>query len=357
MRRGMSFNSQSSSNNNAEVVDDSLSSKAPEDIIGKISDLMKEVLVPAKRIGAIVELHKLENSIPEFGHALYSRPAVLSAILLIVVQNYPQLAVPLSSELKEVICAIAGLLQKIVRDHMIRSDFIASGSLLYLLPYMDLRESTPEAEEMRLSLLNLYLTTVNYASAEDIEMHLLYVPTDWETKTWDAVIDTKYNLLDSAITTLTSCISMVGKQIAVNLCYRLLTDKVIARLSEDTHRCTSLLSSLKGIVCHVVQTLYVARSQCTASGKYHKAEMVNWVRENSSLDGARRLLCLVLKCYHRIADDERMRYSLTACLPDELKVYIPCFGDKELGYWLKTLQSRLGYTVEKAGARPLLTGH
>ncbi|KER24756.1 hypothetical protein T265_07644 [Opisthorchis viverrini] len=309
-----------------------------DDDADKVECSLRCVLNRNTRAAAIVELSRYLHTIPRLGLIIYGRSAVLSSILMEIMEHYPNGAkhAELQQESVDVICGIVAIFQKIILDRAVRLEFLKTDILLFLLPYLNRTEQTREIEQLRVSLLGLFATATSKVSVETMERLLLRLPTN---QGGSAEVPTDAGLYDYTVAALCYSTSDIGKTMALILLTRLLAStRQLTMLGQDNQRIQKLVAGLNYIIKYVAKKFNPCNGLSPLRRGVHSmadVHAINWEK-------AKRLLRFAFGCLYKVTSEPHIRLELVTSLPDELRsrLFTRIF-DNEVDGWLEGLWDRL----------------
>ncbi|CAI2730330.1 unnamed protein product [Schistosoma spindalis] len=330
--------------------------------LDNMDQLSDQIINPQFRKTAIIDICKsIDDNKLDIGYFIYSRPGIIAALLLEIVQHYPtDKSISLSSESFEIICSIIAIFQQIILNNKFRCDFINTGLLTYLLPYFNIESQTDDTEHLRISLLSLYATVTSKLSINEIEDFLFpESKTHFNDKANHEekleivdkelnfnYINSTYNVLSDLFTqtlkALIQCNTEVGKNIALILLVRLLNCKnQRTRLYHNYSLFNELISCLTQMIKYMVQkfTIEIQQQFIHKIYLYNKDDRITFMK-------AKQLLQFTLECFNQLIIDLRLRNRLRNSLPIELRsnlFSIILLHDQDVQLWLEKIWFHLGW--------------
>ncbi|TGZ70628.1 hypothetical protein CRM22_003098 [Opisthorchis felineus] len=323
-----------------QLCEESLTCSLKDDDADKVECSLRRVLNRNTRAAAIVELSRHLHTSPRLGLIIYGRSAVLSSILMEIMEHYPNGVkhAELKQEAVDVICGIVAIFQKIILDREVRLEFLKTDILLYLLPYLNRTEQTRETEQLRVSLLGLFATAASKVSVEIMERLLLRLPAN---QGGSAELPTDTRLYDYTVAALCYSTSVIGKTMALILLTRLLVStRQLIMLGQDHQRIQKLLYGLSYIIKYVAKKF----NPCNGLSELRQGmqSMTDMLATNS--EKVKRLLRFAFGCLYRVTSEPHIRLQLVTGLPNELRgrLFARIFeGDNEVDGWVVGLWNRL----------------
>ncbi|VDP51266.1 unnamed protein product [Schistosoma mattheei] len=330
--------------------------------LDNMNQLSNQIINPHFRKTAIIDICKsIDDNKLDIGYLIYSRPGIIAALLLEIVQHYPtDKSISLSSESFEIICSIIAIFQQIILNNKFRSDFISTGLLTYLLPYFNIECQTDDTEHLHISLLSLYATVTSKLSINEIEDFLLLESnthfndeiiseerleiTDKQVN-FNSIHNNYYILNDlfkQTLKALIQCHSEIGKTIALILLARLLNcPNQRTRLYHNHSLFNELISCLTQIIQYMVQkfTIEIQQQFRHKIHLYEQYDKIIFIK-------AKRLLQFTLECFNQLMIDLKLRNRLRHSLPIELRsnlFSVILLHDQDVQLWLEKIWLQLGW--------------
>ncbi|GAA48307.1 cell differentiation protein RCD1 homolog [Clonorchis sinensis] len=323
-----------------ELCEESFTCSPKDGDADKVECSLRCVLNRKTRAAAIVELSRHLHTSPRLGLIIYGRSAVLSSVLMEIMEHYPNGVkhAELQQEAVDVICGIVAIFQKIILDREVRLEFLKTDILLYLLPYLNRTEQTRETEQLRVSLLGLFATATSKVSVETMELLLLRLPTNQDGS---AELPTDTRLYDYTVAALSSSTSNIGKTMALILLTRLLVStRQLTMVGQDNQRVQKLVAGLSYIIKYVAKKFNPCNGLSPLRRGMHSMADVHAI----TWEKAKRLLRFFFGCLYRVSIEPHIRLELVRGLPNELRgrLFASIFeGDNEVDGWLEELWNRL----------------
>ncbi|CAH8516690.1 unnamed protein product [Schistosoma turkestanicum] len=325
-----------------------------------MNQLFAQIINPQFRKNALINICKsIEENTLDIGGLIDSRPGIMAALILEIVQRYPiDKSRPLSSESYEIICSIIVIFQHIILNSKFRRNFVSTGVLAYLLPYFNIESQTRNSEHLRVSLLGLYATMASKLSVDDMESILFpesnaYFNEETENEGRLDKIDNEANfnqynicalndLFTQTLKALIQCTTEVGKNMALILLARLLNSKhQRTRLYHNHSLFNWLISCLTQVTGYMVKRFTVDIQQQFVH-ETHLCEKY----ARATLMKAKRLLQVTMECFNQLIIDLRLRNRLRDSLPIELRSNIfsvILLHDQDVQLWLEKIWFQLGW--------------
>ncbi|CAH8590829.1 unnamed protein product [Schistosoma rodhaini] len=318
-----------------------------ESDLDHINQLSDQIINPQFRKNAIINICKsIDDNTLDIGYFIYSRPGIIAALLLEIVQHYPtDKSKSFSSESFEIICSIIGIFQQIILNNKFRCDFIRTGLLTYLLPYFNIESQADNIEHLHISLLSLYVTVTSKLSMDEIECFLLsesntYFNNEERLEEVDKEENFKdtYNVLNDlfihTMKALIQCNTEVGKKLALILLARLLNSKnQRTRLYHNDNLFNQLISCLTQMIQYIIQ-------------KFTNEIQQPLIYKIQFYKKYKRLLQFIMECFNQLIIDLRLRNRLRNSLPIELRsnlFSVILLHDQDVQLWLENMWIQLGW--------------
>ncbi|CAH8575389.1 unnamed protein product [Schistosoma margrebowiei] len=334
----------------------------PNLYLDNMNQLSDQIINPQLRKTAIIDICKsIDDNKLDIGYFIYSRPGIIAALLLEIVQHYPtDKSISLSSESFEIICSIIAIFQQIILNNKFRSDFISTNLLTYLLPYFNIENQTDETEHLRISLLSLYVTVTSKLSINEIENFLLpelnihfnnetinekrleIINKEMNLNSIHNTYSSLNDLFKQTLKALIQCHTEIGKTIALILLERLLNcSKQRIRLYYDYHLFNELILCLTQIIQYMVKkfTIEIQQQFKHKIYLYKQYDKIIFIK-------AKRLLQFTLECFNQLMIDLKLRNRLRHSLPIELRsnlFSVILLHDQDVQLWLEKIWSQLGW--------------
>lgn len=238
----------------------------------KIYGLVVELLIPATREQALLDLSKKREQYEDLALVLWYSYGVIPVLLQEIVTVYPLLTPPtLSGGASNRVCNALALLQCVANHNETRSLFLQAHIPLYLYPFLNTTSKTRPFEYLRLTSLGVIGALVKNDNPEVISFLLS-----------TEIIPLCLRIMETG--------SELSKTVAIFVVQKILLDE------------TGLY-----YICQTYERFYAVATVLH--------NMVNQLVENQAM----RLLKHVIRCYLRLSENPRAREALRQCLPEPLR--------------------------------------
>ncbi|KAI8394191.1 uncharacterized protein BYT42DRAFT_487029 [Radiomyces spectabilis] len=238
----------------------------------KIYTLVLELLNPALREQALLDLSKKREQYEDLALILWYSYGVMSILLQEIVAAYPLLTPPtLSGGASNRVCNALALLQCVANHNETRTLFLRAHIPLYLYPFLNTTSKTRPFEYLRLTSLGVIGALVKNDNPEVISFLLS-----------TEIIPLCLRIMETG--------SELSKTVAIFVVQKILLDD------------TGLY-----YICQTYERFYAVATVLHI--------MVNQLVETQAM----RLLKHVIRCYLRLSDNPRAREALRQCLPEPLR--------------------------------------
>ncbi|KAI8333890.1 cell differentiation family, Rcd1-like-domain-containing protein [Chlamydoabsidia padenii] len=238
----------------------------------KIYVLVLDLLNPAFREQALLDLSKKREQYDDLALVLWYSYGVMSVLLQEIVSAYPLLTPPtLSGGASNRVCNALALLQCVANHNETRTLFLHAHIPLYLYPFLNTTSKTRPFEYLRLTSLGVIGALVKNDNPEVITFLLS-----------TEIIPLCLRIMETG--------SELSKTVAIFILQKILLDD------------TGLY-----YICQTYERFYAVATVLN--------NMVNQLVETQAM----RLLKHVIRCYLRLSDNPRAREALRQCLPDPLR--------------------------------------
>ncbi|KIY52908.1 Rcd1-like protein [Fistulina hepatica ATCC 64428] len=239
----------------------------------KINMLVVQLLDPATRETALLELSKKREQYDELALVLWHSFGVMPALIQEIVSVYPLLSPPnLTAHVSNRVCNALALLQCVASHTETRQLFLSAHIPLFLYPFLNTTSKTRPFEYLRLTSLGVIGALVKQNDNNTVIHFLLSTE----------IIPLCLRIMETG--------SELSKTVAIFIVQKILLDE------------TGLT-----YICHTYERFYAVG---TVLGN-----MVTQLVETQAV----RLLKHVVRCYLRLSDNMRAREALRACLPEPLR--------------------------------------
>ncbi|KAK2728011.1 CCR4-NOT transcription complex subunit 9-like [Artemia franciscana] len=259
-----------------------------------------EITNPKTRDNALLELSKKREVVPDLAPMLWHSFGTIGALLLEIVQIYPNINPPvLTAQQSNRVCNALALLQCVASHPDTRSAFLQANIPMFLYPFLHTVSKTRPFEYLRLTSLGVIGALVKTDEQEVINFLLS-----------TEIIPLCLRIMESG--------SELSKTVATFILQKILLDD------------TGL-----GYICQTYERFS------------HVAMILGKMVLALAKDQSARLLKHVVRCYLRLSDNPRAREALRQCLPDQLRdnTFANCLkDDKSTKHWLTQLLKNLEAT-------------
>ncbi|XP_058515673.1 LOW QUALITY PROTEIN: CCR4-NOT transcription complex subunit 9-like, partial [Ochotona princeps] len=237
-----------------------------------VYQLLLDLCVLEKREAALGDLSKRRDQVADLAPLLWYSFGTIAAILQEIIAIYPCLSPPtLTAPASNRVCNSLALLQCVAAHPETRQAFLNAHIPLFLYPFLNTVAKTRPLEYLRLTSLGVIGALVKVDDAEVINFLL-------QTE----IIPLCLRIMETG--------SELSKTVATFIVQKILLDDVgLSYICATAER----FYAVSTVLCNMVTTL----------------------AEHPSA----RLLKHVVRCYLRLADNNRAREALRQCLPDALK--------------------------------------
>nr|CAG4635573.1 EOG090X09A7 [Artemia franciscana] len=245
-------------------------------------------------------LIKKREVVPDLAPMLWHSFGTIGALLLEIVQIYPNINPPvLTAQQSNRVCNALALLQCVASHPDTRSAFLQANIPMFLYPFLHTVSKTRPFEYLRLTSLGVIGALVKTDEQEVINFLLS-----------TEIIPLCLRIMESG--------SELSKTVATFILQKILLDD------------TGL-----GYICQTYERFS------------HVAMILGKMVLALAKDQSARLLKHVVRCYLRLSDNPRAREALRQCLPDQLRdnTFANCLkDDKSTKHWLTQLLKNLEAT-------------
>jgi len=237
-----------------------------------IYSLVMDLTDPDKRETALLELSKKREVVPELAPILWHSFGTIACLLQEIVAIYPLLSPPkLKAPASNRVCNALALLQCVASHPETRSLFLNAHIPLYLYPFLNTTSKTRPFEYLRLTSLGVIGALVKMDDSEVINFLLS-----------TEIIPLCLRIMETG--------SELSKTVATFIVQKILLDDMGL-----------------GYICATYERFYAVSTVLS--------NMVTMLVEQPS----QRLLKHIVRCYLRLADNNRSRDALKQCLPDPFR--------------------------------------
>ncbi|KAF2653893.1 cell differentiation protein rcd1 [Lophiostoma macrostomum CBS 122681] len=233
-----------------------------------ISQLMK----PATRETALLELSKKREQVPELALILWHSFGVMASLLQEIISVYPLLnPSQLTAAASNRVCNALALLQCVASHTDTRGLFLSAHIPLFLYPFLNTTSKSRPFEYLRLTSLGVIGALVKNDSSEVINFLLT-----------TEIIPLCLRIMETG--------SELSKTVAIFIVQKILLDDIGL-----------------AYICQTYERFYAVGTVLS--------NMVNQLVEQQTV----RLLKHVVRCFLRLSDNARAREALRQCLPEPLR--------------------------------------
>ncbi|EJU03763.1 Rcd1-like protein [Dacryopinax primogenitus] len=240
----------------------------------KIYQLAIDLMDPATRETALLELSKKREQFEDLALVLWHSFGIMAILLQEIVSVYPLLSPPsLTAHASNRVCNALALLQCVASHPETRGLFLFSAHIpLFLYPFLNTTSKTRPFEYLRLTSLGVIGALVKQNDNTNVIHFLLSTE----------IIPLCLRIMETG--------SELSKTVAIFIVQKILLDE------------TGLT-----YICHTYERFYAVGTVLS--------NMVSQLVESQAV----RLLKHVVRCYLRLSDNMRAREALRACLPEPLR--------------------------------------
>ncbi|GAX80335.1 hypothetical protein CEUSTIGMA_g7773.t1 [Chlamydomonas eustigma] len=268
-----------------------------------IENYVHQLINPATRENALLELSKKRENFPEMATFLWYSFGTIAALLQEIISIYPLLSPPaLTATASNRVCNALALLQCVASHPDTRSMFLHAHIPLYLYPFLNTSSKNRPFEYLRLTSLGVIGALVKVDDTDVINFLLTteIIPLCLQTME----IGTE-----------------LSKTVATFIVQKILLDEVGLNY-----------------VCATAERFF-AVSKVLGFMVTDQAQ--------SPEQPSQRLLKHVIRCYLRLSDNPRAREALRSCIPEHLRnpQFTACLkNDETTRKWLAQLLMNVGFT-------------
>lgn len=239
----------------------------------QVYQLVLELTASEQREGALLELSKKRESVPDLAPILWHSFGTISALLQEIVNIYPLLSPPtLTAHASNRVCNALALLQCVASHVDTRTLFLNAHIPLFLYPFLNTVSKTKPFEYLRLTSLGVIGALVKQMDDSDVINFLLSTE----------IIPLCLRIMETG--------SELSKTVATFIVQKILQDDMGLQY-----------------ICATADRFYAVSTVLS--------NMVAQLAENPSS----RLLKHIIRCYLRLSDNLRAREALRQCLPEEFR--------------------------------------
>src|SRR3989338_5153209 len=259
-----------------------------------IHSLVADLASPEKREGALLELSKKREGVPDLAPILWHSFGTVTILLQEIIAIYPLLVPPkLKAHASNRVCNALALLQCLASHKDTRTAFLNAHIPLYLYPFLNTSSTTRPFEYLRLTSLGVIGALVKIDDSEVINF-----------------------LLQTEIIPLCLRIMEIGSELS----------KTVA-----TFIVQKILLDDMGLeyICATYERFYAVTSVLNS--------MVSALLEEPS----QRLLRHIIRCYHRLSDNPRAKKALRGCEAISNGTLAQLCDDDSTKQWWRRLMMQL----------------
>ncbi|KAF2495781.1 cell differentiation protein rcd1 [Lophium mytilinum] len=238
----------------------------------RVLDWIAQLMKPATRETALLELSKKREQVPELALILWHSFGVMASLLQEIISVYPLLnPSQLTAAASNRVCNALALLQCVASHTDTRGLFLSAHIPLFLYPFLNTTSKSRPFEYLRLTSLGVIGALVKNDSSEVINFLLT-----------TEIIPLCLRIMETG--------SELSKTVAIFIVQKILLDD------------TGL-----AYICQTYERFYAVGTVLS--------NMVNQLVEQQTV----RLLKHVVRCFLRLSDNARAREALRQCLPEPLR--------------------------------------
>lgn len=258
----------------------------------KVLQWVAELLDPARREGALMELSKKREQVPELALVLWHSFGVMTSLLQEIISVYPLLnPSQLTAAASNRVCNALALLQCVASHNETRGLFLSAHIPLFLYPFLNTTSKSRPFEYLRLTSLGVIGALVKNEPSSNASLNPASTPnTQGNTNSSPTITF----LLTTEIIPLCLRIMETGSELSKTVAI-FIVQKI---LLDDTGL---------GYICATYERFYAVGTVLS--------NMVIGLVETQTV----RLLKHVVRCFLRLSDNNRARQALRQCLPEPLR--------------------------------------
>ncbi|CAG8170232.1 unnamed protein product [Penicillium nalgiovense] len=238
----------------------------------KVFIWVAELLDPARRESALMELSKKREQVPELALVIWHSFGVMTALLQEIISVYPLLnPSQLTAAASNRVCNALALLQCVASHNETRTLFLNAHIPLFLYPFLNTTSKSRPFEYLRLTSLGVIGALVKNDSSDVINFLLT-----------TEIIPLCLRIMETG--------SELSKTVAIFIVQKILLDDIGL-----------------GYICATYERFYAVGTVLS--------NMVTQLVEQQTV----RLLKHVVRCFLRLSDNSRAREALRQCLPEPLR--------------------------------------
>jgi CCR4-NOT transcription complex subunit 9 len=238
----------------------------------RVLDWISQLMKPATRESALLELSKKREQVPELALILWHSFGVMASLLQEIISVYPLLnPSQLTAAASNRVCNALALLQCVASHTETRGLFLSAHIPLFLYPFLNTTSKSRPFEYLRLTSLGVIGALVKNDSSEVINFLLT-----------TEIIPLCLRIMETG--------SELSKTVAIFIVQKILLDDIGL-----------------AYICQTYERFYAVGTVLS--------NMVNQLVEQQTV----RLLKHVVRCFLRLSDNARAREALRQCLPEPLR--------------------------------------
>ncbi|KAJ9632876.1 uncharacterized protein PV06_09787 [Exophiala oligosperma] len=256
----------------------------------KVLQWVSELMDPNRREGALMELSKKREQVPELALVLWHSFGVMTSLLQEIISVYPLLnPSQLTAAASNRVCNALALLQCVASHNETRGLFLTAHIPLFLYPFLNTTSKSRPFEYLRLTSLGVIGALVKNEPSASVSMNPSGTPGNNNNSS-----PTITFLLTTEIIPLCLRIMETGSELSKTVAI-FIVQKI---LLDDTGL---------GYICATYERFYAVGTVLS--------NMVIGLVETQTV----RLLKHVVRCFLRLSDNNRARQALRQCLPEPLR--------------------------------------
>ncbi|KAF2842125.1 Rcd1-domain-containing protein [Patellaria atrata CBS 101060] len=246
--------------------------QANSDENSRVLEWISQLMVPATRETALLELSKKREQVPELALILWYSFGVMASLLQEIISVYPLLnPSQLTAAASNRVCNALALLQCVASHNETRALFLNAHIPLFLYPFLNTTSKSRPFEYLRLTSLGVIGALVKNDSSDVINFLLT-----------TEIIPLCLRIMETG--------SELSKTVAIFIVQKILLDDLGL-----------------AYICQTYERFYAVGTVLS--------NMVNQLVEQQTV----RLLKHVVRCFLRLSDNARAREALRQCLPEPLR--------------------------------------
>ncbi|KIV79671.1 hypothetical protein PV11_07219 [Exophiala sideris] len=256
----------------------------------KVLQWVAELMDPNRREGALMELSKKREQVPELALVLWHSFGVMTSLLQEIISVYPLLnPSQLTAAASNRVCNALALLQCVASHNETRGLFLNAHIPLFLYPFLNTTSKSRPFEYLRLTSLGVIGALVKNEPSASVSINSVGTPGNTNNSS-----PTITFLLTTEIIPLCLRIMETGSELSKTVAI-FIVQKI---LLDDTGL---------GYICATYERFYAVGTVLS--------NMVIGLVETQTV----RLLKHVVRCFLRLSDNNRARQALRQCLPEPLR--------------------------------------